>query len=122
MVFPLYLDDDPDQCQAAADGLAEHNAGRPVILLGRDLQSKLKEFISPINCLDMREASYSLHDLASKAFFRIMDAPTDFRTSRPQTKRTGDSNRCPDAHLKRKFLHDAVILTSADFGKLNAVR
>ena len=34
-------------------------AGRPPILLGEDLQSKLKEFISPIIRLDRLRSSYN---------------------------------------------------------------
>lgn len=61
-----------------ANGLSPVTCGKAPILLGRDLQSKLKEFISPINPFDRSGGMIQRGRPAPLAFFRIMDASFRF--------------------------------------------
>jgi len=56
-------------------------AGRPAILLGRDLQSKLKEFISPIKSLDRPECQTG-QLIDTRNLFRKMDRSSIFSFGR----------------------------------------
>jgi hypothetical protein len=94
--FSSLLEDDLDQLLDRCQRPRRTFAGRPVILLGRDSQSKLKEFISPINRLDRRGPSYSFNSQARQPFFRIMDRSSIFSEHRSYERPANTTNRKRD--------------------------